>query len=125
LVARQTGQRVIGVIENMAALTLPDGTVLDLFGAGGGAQVAAALSVSGASDASDASGDVPLLASIPLSPALRAAGDAGEPLTATGAPGEADTNADDPARRALIDLAARLAVTPRGLAGRPLTLRPR
>jgi ATP-binding protein involved in chromosome partitioning len=115
LVARQTGQRVIGVIENMAALTLPDGTVLDLFGAGGGAQVAAALT------ASDASDDVPLLASIPLSPALRAAGDAGTPLTAA-EPGAA---ADDPARRALTDLAARLAVVPRGLAGRPLTVTPR
>jgi ATP-binding protein involved in chromosome partitioning len=115
LVARQTGQRVIGVIENMAALTLPDGTVLDLFGAGGGAQVAAALT------ASDASGEVPLLASIPLSPALRAAGDAGTPLTAA-EPGAA---ADDPARRALTDLAAQLAVVPRGLAGRPLTVTPR
>jgi ATP-binding protein involved in chromosome partitioning len=51
LVARQTGQRVIGVIENMAALTLPDGTVLDLFGAGGGAQVAAALTASPGSGA--------------------------------------------------------------------------
>ncbi len=122
LVARQTGQRVIGVIENMAALTLPDGTVLDLFGAGGGAQVATALTASGASDAS---GDVPLLASIPLSPALRAAGDAGTPLTAAGPHGEAAADADDPARRALIDLAARLAVTPRGLAGRPLTVTPR
>lgn len=125
LVARQTGQRVIGVIENMAALTLADGTVLDLFGAGGGAQVAAALSASGASDGS---GDVPLLASIPLSPALRAAGDAGMPLTAsiedTG-PQDADAGIEDPARRALIDLAARLAVVPRGLAGRPLTVTPR
>lgn len=124
LVARQTGQRVIGVIENMAALTLPDGTVLDLFGSGGGAQVAAALS---ASQGADASGDVPLLASIPLSPALRAAGDAGRPLTAplndTG--DETDAAADDPARRALVDLAARLAVVPRGLAGRPLTVTPR
>lgn len=131
LVARQTGQRVIGVIENMAALTLADGTVLDLFGAGGGAQVAAALSASGASDGSDGSdgsGDVPLLASIPLSPALRAAGDAGMPLTAsiedTG-PQDADAGIEDPARRALIDLAARLAVVPRGLAGRPLTVTPR
>ena len=40
LVARQTGQRVAGVIENMAAMTLPDGTVLDLFGSGGGQAVA-------------------------------------------------------------------------------------
>jgi ATP-binding protein involved in chromosome partitioning len=123
LVARQTGQRVIGVIENMAAYTLPDGTVLDLFGSGGGAQVAAALS---ASQAADASGDVPLLASIPLSPALRTAGDAGTPLTATlnETGDETDAAADDPARRALIDLAARLAGVPRGLAGRPLTVTP-
>ncbi|MGB4778900.1 P-loop NTPase, partial [Microbacterium sp.] len=37
LVAAQTGQRVIGVVENMAAMALPDGTSLDLFGTGGGA----------------------------------------------------------------------------------------
>jgi Mrp family chromosome partitioning ATPase len=35
LVAAQTGQRVIGVVENMGAMTLPDGSTLDLFGAGG------------------------------------------------------------------------------------------
>ena len=44
LVARQTGQRVVGVVENMAAMTLPDGSTLELFGSGGGAAVAAALS---------------------------------------------------------------------------------
>ena len=43
-VARQTGQRVIGVIENMSGLAQPDGTVLELFGSGGGADVAARLS---------------------------------------------------------------------------------
>ena len=63
LVARQTGQRVVGVVENMAAMTLPDGSTLELFGSGGGAAVAAALSRRPA--------EVPLLASIPLSPALR------------------------------------------------------
>ena len=83
LVARQTGQRVIGVVENMAGLTLPDGTVIDLFGAGG-AEVARALS-SAAEDGSDAEAGsdaegVPLLASIPLSPALRQGGDAGVPV---------------------------------------------
>src|SRR5690606_2069723 len=56
LVARQTGQRVIGVVENMSAFTLPDGTMIDLFGSGGGAEVAAALSQS------SEGGDVPLLA---------------------------------------------------------------
>src|SRR5690606_26163574 len=32
LVARKTGQRVVGVVENMAGLVQPDGTVLELFG---------------------------------------------------------------------------------------------
>ena len=72
LVAGQTGQRVIGVVENMAAMTLPDGTTLDLFGSGGGAAVAAALST----DATE----VPLLGSVPLSVALRRGGDEGVPV---------------------------------------------
>ncbi|MET0297039.1 MAG: P-loop NTPase, partial [Microbacterium sp.] len=63
LVARQTGQRLAGVVENMAAMTLPDGSRLALFGTGGGEAVAAALS--------ETPGQVPLLASIPLSEALR------------------------------------------------------
>ncbi|MDQ1128186.1 Mrp/NBP35 family ATP-binding protein [Microbacterium sp. SORGH_AS_0888] len=109
LVARQTGQRIIGVVENMAPLTLPDGTVLDLFGTGGGDAVAARLSA-------DAAEDVPLLASIPLSPALRAAGDAGEPVVVS-AP-------DDPAARAITALAAAVATAGRGLSGRPLGVRP-
>lgn len=108
-VARQTGQRVIGVVENMAALTLPDGTALDLFGSGGGAAVAAALST-GAEP-------VPLLASIPLSPVLRTAGDVGVPAVLT-AP-------DDPASLALTSLARAVAARRRGLAGRPLSVQPR
>src|SRR5690606_35240088 len=66
VVARQTGQTVVGVIENMAGLAQPDGSVLELFGAGGGAELAGRLGV-------------PLLGSIPLSPALRADGDEGVP----------------------------------------------
>ena len=45
LVARQTGQTVIGVVENMAGLVQPDGSVLELFGSGGGAETAARLAV--------------------------------------------------------------------------------
>jgi len=108
VVARQTGQRVIGVVENMAALTLPDGTTLDLFGAGGGVAVAAALSAAG-----DA---VPLLGSVPLSPALRAAGDAGEPVV-IGRP-------DDPAAQAIDAIAETLAAGGRSLVGRPLPVSP-
>ncbi|MDU0368197.1 Mrp/NBP35 family ATP-binding protein [Microbacterium sp. KSW4-17] len=106
LVARQTGQRPIGVIENMAAMTLPDGTVLDLFGAGGGDEVARALS--------DDESSVPLLASVPLSPALRSGGDDGRPVVLS--------QPDDPAAQAIDAAAAALAIRPRGLAGRPLRL---
>jgi ATP-binding protein involved in chromosome partitioning len=106
IVARQTGQRVLGVIENMAAFTLPDGTVVDVFGSGGGAQVARALSTDGET--------VPLLGSIPLSPALRACGDAGTPVV-TAIP-------DDPAAIAIDAIATAIANRPRGLSGRRLNL---
>ncbi|MGO1412180.1 MAG: Mrp/NBP35 family ATP-binding protein [Microbacterium sp.] len=109
LVARQTGQRVIGVVENMAAMTLPDGSVLDLFGAGGGAEVAAALSA----DADE----VPLLASIPLSHGLRSSGDDGTPVVVA-AP-------NDPSAQAIVELAAAIASRPRGLDQRPLPFSPR
>lgn len=104
LVARQTGQRVIGVVENMAPLTLPDGTELELFGRGGGTVVAAQLSAGG-----DA---VPLLASVPLSPALRTAGDSGVPIVIA--------DPQDAAARAVTELAAAIAGQGRGLAGRRL-----
>ncbi len=107
LVARQTGQRVVGVVENMAGLTLPDGTTVDLFGSGGGAEVAAALSREGE--------EIPVLASIPLSPELRADGDAGTPVVVA--------HPEDPAAAAITRLAGRLA-GPRGLAGRSLPIRP-
>lgn len=108
LVARQTGQSVIGVVENMAAMTLPDGTTLDLFGSGGGASVARALSTDDE--------PVELLASIPLSTSLRTGGDAGVPVV-VGAP-------EDPAARALTALAAAVASRPRGLERRPLPFAP-
>jgi len=109
LVARQTGQHVIGVVENMAAMTLPDGTVMDLFGSGGGAAVAAALS--------SADETVPLLASVPLSPVLRQDADAGTPAVLT--------HPDDPASRAIEQVAEALAARPRGLVGRSLPIQPR
>src|SRR5699024_2152195 len=43
-IALQTRQRIAGVIENMSWLELPDGTRMDVFGTGGGAEVAANLS---------------------------------------------------------------------------------
>jgi ATP-binding protein involved in chromosome partitioning len=81
--------------------------VLDLFGEGGGAEVARALSADGE--------NVPLLASVPLSPALRRGGDQGLPVV-LGEP-------DDIAARTIAGLAERLAHRGRGLAGRTLPLR--
>ncbi|MFC5434515.1 Mrp/NBP35 family ATP-binding protein [Microbacterium suwonense] len=112
LVARRTGQHVIGVVENMAAYTLPDGTVIDLFGSGGGAEVAKALSAPG--DHGSPASEVPLLASIPLSPALRIGGDAGMPVVLD--------QPEDPAAHAIIELAHTIAHRGRGLAGRSLPM---
>jgi ATP-binding protein involved in chromosome partitioning len=102
VVARKTGQTVIGVVENMAGLVQPDGTVLHLFGTGGGAATAERLGV-------------PLLTSVPLSVPLREGGDTGRPVVLT--------HPDDAAARAITALAASLSVRPRGLAGRKLGLR--
>jgi len=113
LVARRTGQRVIGVVENMAPYALPDGTVIDLFGSGGGAEVAKALSAPG--DHGSVAEDVPLLASIPLSPALRQGGDAGMPVVLE--------QPEDAAGAAIISLAHTIAHRGRGLAGRALPMR--
>ncbi|MBX3092904.1 MAG: P-loop NTPase, partial [Cryobacterium sp.] len=95
IVARQTGQRVIGVIENMSGLVLPDGTALELFGTGGGADVAARLTTP--------EQPVPLLASIPLSLALREGGDSGRPLVLS--------HPEDPAAAAILSVAEFLAGT--------------
>jgi len=106
LVARQTGQKVIGVIENMAGLAQGDGSILDIFGSGGGADAAARLSTP--------EEPVPLLASIPISIALREGGDAGEPVVLA--------NPEDPAAVAIVGIADSLATRARGLAGRKLGL---
>ena len=43
-IALQTRQRIVGVVENMSGLLLPDGTTMQIFGEGGGRQVAERLS---------------------------------------------------------------------------------
>ncbi|KTR52678.1 P-loop NTPase [Curtobacterium oceanosedimentum] len=105
VVARQTGQRVIGVVENMAGLVQPDGSVLHLFGEGGGDETAARLS-----RGQEAS--VPVLGRVPLSVPLREGGDSGLPVV-LGAP-------DDPAALALRAVAEAITTMGRGLAGRKL-----
>lgn len=95
LVARQTGQTVIGVIENMTG---------ELFGSGGGDALAAKLGV-------------PVIGRIPLSVPLRAGGDEGAPITIS--------HPDDPAAAAIAGISEYLATRTRGLAGRSLPVHPR
>lgn len=106
LVARQTGQTVIGVVENMAAMTMPDGSTFDLFGAGGADEVADALSTD--------TDVVPVLARIPLSVALRTGGDEGEPVIVA--------HPTDPAAIAIDELARAIAGRGRALSGKSLPL---
>ena len=101
----QTAQKVAGVIENMGPMTLPDGTVLDLFGSGGGQIVADRLT-------ENLGTEVPLLGSVPLDSGLRQAGDDGHPV-ALSAP-------DSSSGSALRDIATRLSGQGRGLSGRSL-----
>ncbi|TFD67007.1 Mrp/NBP35 family ATP-binding protein [Cryobacterium sp. Hb1] len=110
IVARQTGQSVYGVIENMSAMVQPDGSLLELFGSGGGAEVARRLSAG-------QTAPVPVLAQVPLSLALRTGGDAGLPVV-LGAP-------DDPSARAILALAHTMKTRTRSLAGLSLRLTPR
>lgn len=58
---------ILGVIENMSYLDLPDGTRMDIFGSGGGAQLAL-------------SSGTPFLGKIPIAPAVREGGDHGKPI---------------------------------------------
>ena len=108
--AMQTGQKVAGVVENMAGMPMPDGSVLELFGAGGGTRISESLT-------RRLGYDVPLLGAVPLDVALREGGDAGRPVVWS-AP-------DSPAAVALRSVADALGARPRGLAGRPLGLGPR
>jgi ATP-binding protein involved in chromosome partitioning len=108
-IATQTHQRLAGVVENMAGLTLPDGTVLDVFGAGGGAAAAAGLTRT-------LGHDVPLLGSIPLDTRLREGADSGQPLVMS--------DPDAPASVTLREIARALVGKPRGLAGMSLGISP-
>src|SRR5215475_4691642 len=108
-IALQTRQRIVGVVENMSGLLLPDGTTMQIFGEGGGRQVAERLSRA-------IGADVPLLGQVPLDPALVAAGDDGVPLVLS-AP-------DSAAGKELRKIADALSSRKRGLAGMSLGLDP-
>ena len=109
-IALQTRQRLIGVVENMSWLEMPDGSRNYLFGSGGGQAVAEALTRSLGSE-------VPLLGQVPLDPRLRETGDAGTPLVLV--------DHSSPASIVLRGIADRLATRSRGLAGKLLSVSPR
>ena len=126
IVARQTGQKLYGVIENMSGMAQADGSVLEIFGSGGGLEVARRLSagqpetapgVSTPEVSAPAPAQIPLLAQIPLSVPLRSGGDSGLPIVLT--------DPEDPAAVMIQTVAARLAIRGRGLSGRSLGISPR
>ncbi len=106
-IALQTHQRLVGVVENMSWLELPDGSRMEVFGAGGGETVAQSLTQT-------VGARVPLLGQIPLDTRVREAGDAGTPIVL------ADPSA--PAAKALDEVADKLAVRRESLVGKPLGL---
>ncbi|SHN33497.1 Mrp/NBP35 family ATP-binding protein [Cryptosporangium aurantiacum] len=108
-IALQTHQRLVGVVENMSWLELPNGERMDVFGSGGGEAVSAALSRT-------LGAQVPLLGQIPLDPRVREGGDSGTPLVLS--------DPDAAAAKALRGVADKLAVRQRGLAGMSLGLSP-
>ncbi|WP_457253743.1 Mrp/NBP35 family ATP-binding protein [Pedococcus sp. P5_B7] len=108
-IALQTHQRIVGVIENMSWLELPDGSRQEIFGSGGGQAVADSLTRA-------VGADVPLLGQIPLDVNLREGADQGMPVVLR--------NPESPAAVSLRAIARGLATRSRGLAGRSLGLSP-
>lgn len=100
----QTGQQVLGVIENMSYLETESGPSF-IFGAGGGEAVAKRLS--------ELSGyPVNVIGRLPISTQLRAQADLGNPIV--------QTIPTDPAAIEILSIAKAIASKPRGLAGKSL-----
>lgn len=108
-IALQTHQHVVGVIENMSWLEQPDGSRVELFGAGGGQAVSDSLTRA-------VGAPVPLLGQVPIDVALRESGDNGTPVVLS--------DPDSAAAVALRGVAKTLSRRARGLAGRSLGLTP-
>jgi ATP-binding protein involved in chromosome partitioning len=100
--AERTNLRPLGVIENMSWYVCPHcGAREDIFGTGGGQEAAETLGV-------------PLLAQVPLMPALREGGDTGVPLVIS--------DPDAPAAEALREAARAVVRATKSKVGKPLTL---
>jgi len=85
---RELNVPILGVVENMSYLELPDGTRVDVFGQGGGERMAK-------------ENEVPFLGAIPMDPAVRVGGDAGKPIVVT--------QPESAAGKALISISEQLA----------------
>ncbi|ALA67054.1 Mrp/NBP35 family ATP-binding protein [Corynebacterium lactis] len=106
-ISLQTRQRIAGVIENMSWMEMPDGSKMEVFGAGGGETVARRLTqITG--------GKVELLGQVPLDTSLREGGDKGTPVVVS-AP-------EHGAGAALSAIADKLFVRRESLAGKSLGL---
>ncbi len=79
---------ILGIIENMSYLDLPDGTRMDLFGSGGGEQLAQAT-------------ETPFLGKVPIDQNVRIGGDSGKPIVVS--------HPDSPVAIALREIAEGLA----------------
>jgi len=90
--AEKVHLEVKGVIENMSWFTGDDGTRYEIFGAGGGQELAERL-------------DVPLLGRVPLVPQLREGSDTGHPIAVSDPGSEAAAAFDEIARAIVEDLA--------------------
>ncbi|HEX8992384.1 MAG TPA: Mrp/NBP35 family ATP-binding protein [Anaerolineales bacterium] len=88
---------ILGVIENMSYLDLPDGTRMDIFGSGGGEQLAQAT-------------QTPFLGKIPIDPVVRQGGDNGKPIVVA----QPDSAAAQALRGIAEGLAARISVAALG-----------
>jgi ATP-binding protein involved in chromosome partitioning len=108
-IALQTRQRLAGVVENMSWMELPDGTRMEVFGAGGGQAVADSLTRT-------IGAPVPLLGQVPLEPRLRECGDSGNPIVLA--------EPESASAQALRAVAEKLTVRSRGLAGMSLNISP-
>ena len=114
LIATQTHQKVVGVIENMSYMPQPDGSRLEIFGSGGGEIVSASLNET-------LGYEVPLLAQLPLDIRLREGSATGLPATVAQ---DGKPAADAPAALELSAVAQRLTHRSRGLAGKSLGVTP-
>ena len=96
--AKKVNQEVLGVVENMSWFTGDDGKRYEIFGSGGGADLAEELGV-------------PLLGAIPLLPAMRDGADRGEPVSIAAPGSEAEAAFTTIAAR-IVELRPRVRTNP-------------